>query len=180
MKMHKISEGAASLLIAVSLFAACGSAPAFSAVSAASPPANSAASSSAGAPAEQAKEPAVSAKVELTEGVYFDDVLYGMEPGPKTNNEITISNITGTSFDFTVNTRTMATDTTEEIFPKSTAVFIGDGTTAVYYGDNETITFTFPDNHKSLPVVTDITVKGLAEIEGATFVNNSIPGHEFG
>ena len=66
------------------------------------------------------------------------------------------------------------------IFLKNTAVFTGTGTEAAFYGKDYTLSFTFPDNHRAYPVVTDMQVSGFKKLEGKTYVNNSIPGHEFG
>ncbi|CAG9709908.1 conserved hypothetical protein [Clostridium neonatale] len=66
------------------------------------------------------------------------------------------------------------------IFLKNTAVFTGTGTEAAFYGKDYTLSFTFPDNHRAYPVVTDMQVSGFKKLEGKTYVNNRIPGHEFG
>lgn len=120
----------------------------------------------------------VEGKLQVYEGAYFDDKRFG---GVRLNNfyEVVISNITETSFDFTIYEVDQEKDERKVIFDTNTAIFIEDGTVAAYYGDNETLTFTFPNNHESHPVVTDMKVEGIKELEGKTYVNNGIPGHEF-
>ena len=66
------------------------------------------------------------------------------------------------------------------IFKTHTAVFNGDGTTAVYNGQEYTLNFTFPNDRHSLPDVTEIQVTGFAPLEGETYLYNQVPGHEFG
>lgn len=123
----------------------------------------------------------VAAQVILHEGTYFAEEVYKMASGGGDGNycEIDISNITDTSFDFTVYQVENST-TRSVIFKTHTAVFQGDGTTAVYNGKEYTLNFSFPDYHTSLPDVTDIVVTGFAPLEGETYMNNNVPGHEFG
>ncbi|MBW6411527.1 hypothetical protein [Clostridium weizhouense] len=66
------------------------------------------------------------------------------------------------------------------IFLTNTAYFTGDGTKATFYGNDYTLNFTFPNNHDAYPVVTDMEIFGFKGLEGKTYVNNGIPGHEFG
>ncbi len=125
---------------------------------------------------------AVKAKVKMYEGKYFDEVLYRyadpeIEWAPYC--EFHISNITDTSFDFEIyevgelQKRTL-------IFKKHTAVFTGDGMQAVYNGDEYTLTFSFPDERHAYPDVVDMKVSGFGPVEGNTYVNNMVPGREFG
>ena len=118
----------------------------------------------------------------LYEGTYFAKEVYKMaaDLGDGIYCEIDISNITDTSFDFTVYEVNESEETRSMIFKTHTAVFQGDGTTAVYNGKEYTLNFTFPDYHTSLPHVTDMEVTGFALLEGETYMNNSVPGHEFG
>lgn len=118
-------------------------------------------------------------KLQLHEGRYFDDKVYGQRLSD-TFYEIHISNISETSFDFTIYEVVTETREKEIIFETNTANFIEDGTKAAFYGEDQTLNFTFPDNHESHPVVTDIVVTGFEPLEGNTYVNNGIPGHEFG
>ena len=118
-------------------------------------------------------------KVKLYAGIYFDDRRYG-DNVLKNSCEVLISNVKDTSFDFTVYQVDEKTGEKKVIFLKNTAVFIGDGTKAAFYGKNYTLNFTFPNNHGAYPVATDMNISGFAPLEGNTYVNNGIPGHEFG
>lgn len=119
--------------------------------------------------------------VELYEGIYFDDRRFGDREVPlKTSCEVVISNITDTSFDFTVYEVDEKTQEKKVIFLTNTAVFEGDGTEATFSGKEYTLHFTFPDYHSAYPVVTDMEITGFEPLEGKTYVNNGIPGHEFG
>lgn len=98
----------------------------------------------------------------------------------KTYCEVSISNVTDTSFDFTVYEVVDSQKVEKKVsFLKNTAVFIDDGTTAAFYGNDYTLNFTFPNNHNALPDVTDINISGFDILEGNTYSNNGIPGHEF-
>ncbi|MFD3158795.1 hypothetical protein ACFIJ5_18450 (plasmid) [Haloimpatiens sp. FM7330] len=121
----------------------------------------------------------VNSKVQLYEGAYFDDSCFG-DHILTTFYEVVISNITDTSFDFTVYLVNEQTKDKKVIFLTNTAVFTGNGTEAAFYGKNYTLHFTFPNYHNAYPVVTDMEVSGFDPLEGKTFVNNGIPGHEFG
>ena len=121
-------------------------------------------------------------KVKLYEGTYFDDRRFG-ENGVKNYFEVEISNITNTSFDFTiyeVNDSDGKKENKKVIFLKNTAVFIGDGTKAAFYGKEYTLNFNFPNKHNAYIVATDMEISGFKPLEGKTYVNNKIPGHEFG
>lgn len=124
----------------------------------------------------------ISGKVKLYEGTYFDNAVYGSpEHLLKQYYEIAISNVKDTSFDFTVYKMLDSEKKIKKVvFLTNTAVFTDDGTKATFTGKNYTIHFTFPDYHHAYPAVTDIEVSGFKELEGKTFVNNAIPGHEFG
>ncbi|SQC02059.1 hypothetical protein [Clostridium tetanomorphum] len=97
----------------------------------------------------------------------------------KTYCEVAISNITDTSFDFTIYEVDAKTENKKVIFLTNTAVFTGDGTKAAFYGKNYTLHFTFPDNHKAYPAVTDMEISGFEPLKSRTYVNNGVPGHEF-
>lgn len=126
------------------------------------------------------KSAKVIGKVKLYEGIYFDDKCYG-EDVLKPYCEVAISNVTDTSFDFTVyQVVDVVKKEKKVIFLKNTAVFTGDGTKAAFYGKDYTIHFIFPNYHNAYPVVTDMEISGFKPLEGKTFVNNGIPGHEFG
>lgn len=89
--------------------------------------------------------------------------------------------MTDTSFDFTVyQVVDVVKKEKKVIFLKNTAIFTGDGTKAAFYGKDYTLHFTFPNNHNAYPDVTDMEISGFKPLEGKTFVNNRIPGHEFG
>lgn len=129
----------------------------------------------------QKKKDTVKSKVKLYEGTYFDDKVFG-ENALSNYCEIEISNLTDTSFDFAIYEVNVSDGKEEKkiIFNKNTAVFTGSGTEAAFYGKDYTLSFTFPDNHLAYPIVTDMQVSGFKPLEGKTYVNNSIPGHEFG
>ena len=116
---------------------------------------------------------------KLYELTYSDGVVYmDIAEGPP-YCEIQVSNITDTSFDFEIYQVWPEKDERNVTFRKHTADFVGDGTTAVFKGNEYTLTFTFPDNHGALPDVTDIEVSGFPETEGHTYMTNRIPGHGF-
>jgi hypothetical protein len=121
----------------------------------------------------------ISSKVKLYEGTYFDDRRFG-DNILKNFCEVIISNVTDTSFDFAIYQANTETGEKKVIFLKNTAVFIGDGTKAAFYGKEYTLNFTFPNNHNALPIATDMKISGFEPLEGKTYVNNGIPGHEFG
>ncbi|MBE6067042.1 MAG: hypothetical protein E7211_04970 [Clostridium lundense] len=120
----------------------------------------------------------VSGKVKLYAGTYFDDRRFG-DNILESSCEVVISNIKDNSFDFTIYQVDAKTKNKKVMFLTNTAVFIGDGTKAAFYGKNYTLNFTFPNNHRAHPVVTDMMISGFAPLEGKTYVNNGIPGHEF-
>lgn len=120
----------------------------------------------------------ISGKVKLYEGTYFDDRRFG-DNILESSCEVVISNVKDTSFDFTIYQVDTKTENKKVIFLTNTAVFIGDGTKAAFYGKNYTLNFTFPNNHRAYPVVTDMQISGFAPLEDKTYVNNGIPGHEF-
>lgn len=122
-----------------------------------------------------------SSKVKLYEGTYFDDKCFG-ENQLKNYCEVEISNIANTSFDFTVYEVKVADGKKDKkvIFNKNTAFFIEDGMKATFKGKEYSLNFTFPNNHKAFPAVTDMKISGFKQLEGNTYVNNKIPGHEFG
>ena len=95
-------------------------------------------------------------------------------------NELTISNITDTTFDFTVTSRNYETDETEVVIPLSTAYFNEDMISATYSGEDYTLTFDFTDTVNPLPIVLSINLWGVDSLEGISFYNNNIPGYEAG
>ena len=122
---------------------------------------------------------AVQAKVEVYEGEYQQIQLYG---GPVDLEEayiIKTSNVTDTSFDFTVYLYDCSSNQESVVFKTHTAVFVEDGMKAVYDGQEYYLTFTFPDTFNSYPVAIFMDVSGYAPIEGIEFANNGIPGHGF-
>lgn len=133
---------------------------------------------------ESQEETGVPAKVRIYEATYFAEAVYrnvNLETEWPPYCEIDISNVTDTSFDFTVYERTFDGEPQRNlIFKTHTAVFNGDGTTAVYNGQEYTLNFTFTNNRHSLPDVTEIQVTGFASLEGETYLYNQVPGHEFG
>lgn len=139
-------------------------------------------SDSSSAAANSDTEEGVKAKVKMYEGEYFDEILYSyvdseVEFSPYC--EFHISNVTDTSFDFEIY-EVGEKEKKTLIFKKHTAVFTGDGMQAVYNGNEYTLSFTFPDERNAYPDVVDLRVSGFAPVEGRTYVNNMVPGHEFG
>lgn len=111
--------------------------------------------------------------VELYDGEYNDSRIYGDDPECPTNPcRIIIYNVTTASFDFRIEQYNPKTKVYETIFNDHIAKFVGDGTSAAYYGEQYTLNFTFPD-------ITSIKVYGFEPAEGIYFSNDSIPGHEF-
>ena len=133
---------------------------------------------------ESQEETGVPAKVKIYEATYFAEAVYrnvNLETEWQPYCEIDISNVTDTSFDFTVYELTFDGEPQRNlIFKTHTAVFNGNGTTAVYNGQEYTLNFTFPNDRHSLPDVTEIQVTGFAPLEGETYLYNQVPGHEFG
>ena len=121
----------------------------------------------------------VQAQVDIYEGEYKQIQLYG---GPVDLEEayiIKTSNITDTSFDFTIYLYDCSSDQESVVFKTHTAVFVEDGMKAVYDGQEYYLTFTFPDTFNSYPVAIFMDVSGYEPIEGLEFANNSIPGYGF-
>lgn len=46
--------------------------------------------------------------------------------------------------------------------------------------DGTNLVFTFPDNWNALPKVVEMQVSGMDVLEGNSYVNNNVPGYEFG
>ena len=123
----------------------------------------------------------VQTKYKMYDGVYFDEVIYtwSMDDSQvRPYCEINVSNATDTSFDFTIydvdgQNRSLK-------FKTHTAVFTGDGTQAEYNGNGYHLVFTFPDDRGALPDVVCMQVSGLKDMGGCMYVNNTVPGHEFG
>lgn len=127
---------------------------------------------------------AVPAQYRLYEVTYGDSRGYTgltLEDGlPEDFYEIEISNVTSTSFDFSIIHRNWVEDKILDTpIENATAIFVGDGTEARYLDDEFDLVFTFPDNHSALPDVADIEVHGYWPMEGKTYLYNGIPGHEF-
>ena len=123
---------------------------------------------------------AVQAKVKVYEGDYQDTHLYGSADIPMEGAYIVkTSNITDISFDFTIYYLDFDTQQENLVFRTHTAVFVEDGMKAVYDGQEYYLTFTFPDYRHSHPDVTDMEIIGYGPVEGVTFANNNVPGHQF-
>ena len=123
----------------------------------------------------------VKAKVKVYEDYYKDAEIYGDNPNaPDVYCVIDISNVTETSFDFTIYEVDQIKDTRSLIFRTHTAVFTGDGTEAFYDGKEYDLTFTFPDYYGAYPDVTHMEITGFAPVEGRTYDFGGVPGHEFG
>lgn len=133
---------------------------------------------------DEVENKGVKAQIQVYEGSYFDESVYQYITDPDKDASsftyciISISNVTDTSFEFEVNEISYTTEVSEVVFPKSTAVFIEDGTKAAYYGENQTFYFEFPDREEEFPK--HIKVTGFEKLEGNSYMNNTIPGHESG
>ena len=120
----------------------------------------------------------------IYEGCYFDSGVYPYWVGdvpiePDTTYcEIWISNVTDTSFEFAIDEIVMETEERTELLPSGTAEIRDNGRTAVYKDENMTLTFSFPSEPHSFPK--DLTVTGMDKLEGNTYMNKDIPGHESG
>ena len=93
-------------------------------------------------------------------------------------DEITVSNITDTTFDFTVTWSDPETEESGVIIPLSTAYINEDQISATYTGEDYVLTFDFSYMYNPLPVVLYIRLWGVDELEGLLFYNNNIPGYE--
>ena len=120
----------------------------------------------------------------IYEGCYFDGGVYQywtempLSESPMIYCEIWISNVTETTFDFLIKEVVMATDERTIVLPLSTAKIVNNGWGAIYEGEEFTLSFEFSDSPDKFPK--EITVDGWEKLEGNTYMNNSIPGHESG
>lgn len=128
----------------------------------------------------------VQSQVQIYEGNYIDNhyVQYNAD-GPNLDSphiycEIIVSNITNTSFDFSVISKTWETEEVETIIPLSTANFIGDGTEANFNNDELNLNFIFTNEDNPLPTIKFMEVTGYELLEDIIFINNSISGQEAG
>ena len=94
-------------------------------------------------------------------------------------DEITVSNITDATFDFTVTWNNPETGESGVIIPLSTAYINEDQISATYTGEDYTLTFDFSYMSNPLPEVLWIRLWGVDELEGLLFTNTKIPGHEW-
>lgn len=92
---------------------------------------------------------------------------------------VIVENVTDDSFDFTIYYADDLADTRDVVFRTHTAIFEGDGTYARYHGTEYNLEFTFPNDRNTLPDVVDMQISGYEPVEGLTFCNHAIPGHEF-
>ena len=93
-------------------------------------------------------------------------------------DELTISNITDTTFDFTVTWRNPETEETGVVITLSTAYINEDMTSATYNGEDYTLTFDFSYMDNPLPEVLYIMMWGVDELEGYLFYNYNASGYE--
>ena len=93
-------------------------------------------------------------------------------------DELTISNITDTTFDFTVTWKNPETEETGTVIPLSTAYINEDMTSATYTGEDYTLTFDFSYMDNPLPEVLYIRMWGVNELEGYLFCNYNASGYE--
>lgn len=133
---------------------------------------------------EEEGEQAVQAKRKVYAGEYLQEQLRSgdAESGRK-GYIVKTSDITATSFDFSIYSYAFDFEAGQEkedlVFRKHTAVFVEDGTKAVYDGKEYDLTFTFPDNSGTRPDAVYMQISGYEPVEGLTFSNSNIPGHEF-
>lgn len=123
----------------------------------------------------------VAAQYQVYEGTYKDTNLneaMSADGGSNSYCQIEVSNITDQSFDFTV--YQMTDGNKKEVLDTRTATFVEDGTKAVSEKDGTNLVFTFPDSWNALPKVVEMQVSGLDVLEGNSYVNNNVPGYEFG
>lgn len=90
-----------------------------------------------------------------------------------------ITSVGAESFDFEIQAYDMENGNLAEIPVSGTAHIASDGSEAMSDAQGYALYFSFPDNHQSYPVVTDIQVSGYPPLEGKTMMNNGIPGYEF-
>lgn len=120
----------------------------------------------------------------IYEGCYFDGGVYqywtemSISESPMIYCEIWISNVTETTFQFLIKEVVMATDERTIVLPLSTAKIVNNGWSAIYEGEEFTLSFEFPDSPDKFPK--EITVDGWEKLEGNTYMNKEIPGHESG
>lgn len=128
----------------------------------------------------------VDAVVKVYAGFYIDETgLYGdsLEGKTLTYYSVRTSNVTKNSFDFQIIAVPVENgsiqDNFKKVFRAGTANFIEDGKKAVYHNDTENLYFLFGDDQIE-PTLGKIEIKGVKELEGKVYINNSIPGHEAG
>ena len=120
----------------------------------------------------------------IYEGCYFDSGVYQywtempLYESPMIYCEIWIRNVTETTFDFLIKEIVMATDERTIVLPLSTAKIVNNGWGAIYEGEEFTLLFEFPDSPDIFPKA--ITVDGWEKLEGNTYMNKEIRGHESG
>lgn len=123
----------------------------------------------------------VNAQYQVYAGTYYDMNIYeATAEGGESDSycQIEVSNITDQTFDFVVY---QLTDGNKQmILDTRTATFVEDGTKAVSEKDGTNLVFTFPDNWNALPKVVEMQVSGMDVLEGNSYVNNNVPGYEFG
>ena len=123
----------------------------------------------------------VNAQYQVYAGTYYDMNIYeATAEGGESDSycQIEVSNITDQTFDFAVY---QLTDGNKQmILETRTATFVEDGTKAVSEKDGTNLVFTFPDNWNALPKVVEMQVSGMDVLEGNSYVNNNVPGYEFG
>ncbi len=127
---------------------------------------------------------AVKSKKTVYEGIYYDEITLYYE-GTTSDSilyfyTLYLSNITETSFDFYIDKSAWNADTHEQEIILNTAYFIDDSSKAEYISKDGAITmyFEFPTEEDHFPKI--IAISGYEPLEGKTFYNNSIPGHESG
>lgn len=127
----------------------------------------------------------VTAAVEMQAGFYDDETTYGCRPEYIADEKyvqpdyygVEVGNITENSFDFTLHLY-HGEEKAEKMISTGMARFVEDGTKAVC--TDAGLTFVFPNEWNSLPTVVDFRIEGFEPVRDVLFVNNDIPGYEFG
>lgn len=119
----------------------------------------------------------------IHEGLYCDERIW-FDSSYTTDQTIyfhyfEIYNVTPTSFEFEIYESNNKNNDKNLIFKRHTAIYTGDGSTAVFYGNEYTLTFTLTLDTAASPAVTQIAVTGFEPVEGGIFLNNTISGHHF-
>ena len=129
----------------------------------------------------------VNAQYQVYAGTYYDMNIYeATAEGGESDSycQIEVSNITDQTFDFAVyqltdGNKQMILDIQKRCRAHE-QLLAAWRTKAVSEKDGTNLVFTFPDNWNALPKVVEMQVSGMDVLEGNSYVNNNVPGYEFG